>query len=106
MSGEVDMSLSTICGGDLDEEFQSFIPALLSQLRQGQKASVSISIDLKRVENTSTMVTIAYSITPKFPAVKKASLCRVTGDNKLKTESRQDRPKVVNMFDQNKGGNE
>jgi len=101
---EVKMTLATICGGEMDEEFQSCIPALLSQLRQGQKASIAITIDFKRVENTSTMVTTAYSLTPKFPAVKKASICRVTGDNKLTTDAPQERPKVVNMF--NEGGKE
>jgi hypothetical protein len=102
---DVKMTLSTICGGDLEEEFQAYIPALLSQLKQGQKASIAITVDLKRVQDTATMVTASYSITPRFPAVKKASICRVTGENDLKTESRQERPKVLNMFNSEGGNN-
>jgi len=98
---EVKLSLSTICEGHLEEEFQSFIPALLSQLKHGQKASVSITIDLKRVADTSTMITAAYSITPKFPATKKASICRMTGNNELITEEAPEPMKVVNLFSNN-----
>jgi len=102
---EVELTLSTICEGNLEAEFQSFIPALLSQLKHGQKATVAITIDIKRVADTSTMITAAYSITPKFPAIKKASICRMTGDNKLITEEAPEPMKVVNLFTNIAGGN-
>lgn len=101
---EVPVSLSTICAGALEEQFQSIMQALIPQIKHGQKGSVSINIDFKRVENTTTMVTTAYKITPKFPAMSKASICQVTGDNRLKTEAPADRPKVVNLFSGGDGG--
>lgn len=102
---EVPVSLSTICAGALEEQFQQIMQALIPQIKHGQKGSVSISIDFKRVENTTTMVTTAYKITPKFPAMSKASICQVTGDNRLKTEAAVERPKVVNLFNNGDGGN-
>jgi len=96
---DVKVSLSTICGGAMEEQFQTLVPALISQLKHGQKASVAISVTFSRVENTDTMINASYSITPKFPAIKKAGICQVTGDNQLKTEAPADKPKVVNLFE-------
>lgn len=102
---EVQVSLTTICGGALEEQFQSLIQAIIPQIKHGQKGSIAINIDFKRVENTSTMVTTSYKMTPKFPAISKASICQVTGDNRLKTEAPVERPKVVNLFNSGEGGN-
>jgi len=102
---EVNISLSTICGGALEDQFQDLYPALISQIKQGQKASLSITINFKKIENTDTMLSADYSLTPKFPAVKKASICQITGEGKLKTDAPQPRPQVVNLFNAT-GGNE
>ena len=87
METEVAISLSTICTGGLEEQFQSLYPALLSQLKEDQQASLSISITFKHIPDTTTMVSASYKITPRFPAKGKASICQITGDNKLKTEA-------------------
>lgn len=100
---EVPVSLITICGGALEEQFQGLIPALLSQLKHGQKASISINVDFKRVADTSTMVNTSYRLTPKFPSISKASVCQITGENKLKTDAPTEKPKVVNLFNENGG---
>lgn len=42
---DIPVSLSTICGGAMEEQFQSIYPALVAQLKQGNKASVAITID-------------------------------------------------------------
>lgn len=101
---EIPVSLSTICGGAMEEQFQSVYPALIAQLKEGNKASVSITIDFKKVPDTTTMVATSYKITPKFPASGKASICQITGDCKLKTEPPVERPKVVGLF-KAEGGN-
>ncbi|SMC64133.1 hypothetical protein [Sporomusa malonica] len=101
---EVNLSLSTLGGGAMEEQFQQLIPALLSQLKHGQKASISIGIDFKRVDNTDTMITTSYRLTPKFPAISKASICQVTGDNRLKTDAPIEKPKLVNLFNGTEGG--
>lgn len=87
MLNEVPVSLSTICTGGLEEQFQSLYPALISQLKEGNSASLSISISFKRVPDTTTMINAAYKITPRFPSKGKASICQITGDNKLKTDA-------------------
>jgi len=106
---DLNLSLSNLCGGQLEEQFQELVPKIISQLKEGQKGTISISIDFKRVPETTTMVTTSYSLSHKFPSVKKTSFCQVTGDNRLKTEPPKEKPKLVNMFDatgtENKGGN-
>lgn len=98
------VSLSTICGGGMEEQFQRLYPALVAQLKDGNKASISITIDFKKVAETATMINTSYKMTPKFPASGKASLCQITGDYKLKTESPAEKPKVVGLF-KAEGGN-
>jgi hypothetical protein len=106
MPMDLPVSLSTICGGALEEQFQKLYPGLLAQLREGNKASVSIQIDFKKVPDTATMINTSYKVTPKFPASGKASICQITDDYKLKTEPPIEKPKLVGLFDKKvEGGN-
>ena len=95
---EVFVDLSTIGGGDLNDEFRSLIPSILTSLKQGQTASITVSVSFKRVEDTATMIKTTYSVKPTFPAKKKTGICRVTGDNRLKTDAPIEKPKLVSMF--------
>ena len=101
---EVYVDLLTIGGGELNDEVKSLIPPLMTALKQGQSASINVSIGFKRVEDTATMVKITYSVKPTFPAKKKTGICQVTGDNRLKTDAPMEKPKVINLFNDNKGG--
>lgn len=101
---EVAVSLSTICGGAMEEQFQQLYPALLAQLREGNKASLSINISFKKVPDTTTMINTSYKMTPKFPASGKAIICQVTGEYKLKTEPPAEKPQVINLFKQTAEG--
>jgi len=92
------LTLSTVCGGKLEEEFQAFYPAVLAQLKEGDKATITINIELKRVPDTSSMVNLGYKITPKFPAKTKASICQLDDEFKLRTEPLPEPIKIVNMF--------
>jgi hypothetical protein len=83
---EAELSLSTVCGGMLEEEFQALYPLLLNSLREDKdKASISITIDIQRVPETTSMVKLAYRIKPVYPGKAKASVCQISG-NKLMTE--------------------
>ncbi len=99
------LALGTICGGQLEEEFQRMYPAILSQLKAGDKAKITINIELKRVPETNSMINLSYKIKPTFPDKTKASICQQTGDNKLHTEEPPEKIKVVNMFEE-AGANE
>lgn len=92
------LSLSSICGGELESHFQRLYPALLGQCREGEKASVTISIEFERVKDTATMVKTKFKLSPKFPATSKASLCQFDNDFKIKTEPAPEKPKVVTLF--------
>ncbi|MEN6567158.1 MAG: hypothetical protein ABFC57_12760 [Veillonellales bacterium] len=105
MPMEIPVSLSTICGGALEEQFQQVYPAVIAQLRTGNKGSVSITIDFKKVPDTTTMVSTSYKLTPKFPASGKASICQLTDKFGLKTEPPAEN-KVIGLFDKKvEGGN-
>lgn len=97
---EIPLSLSSICGGELEEQFQRLYPALLSQCREGDKASVAITVEFERVKDTTTMVKTKFKLTPKFPATSKASLCRFDDDFRVKTEPAVEKPQVVSLFKQ------
>lgn len=100
---EVPLSLSNVCGGKLDMEFQEKYQAAMATLKEGQKATITINLELSRVKGTSTMVNVGYKLTPKFPAVGDNSVCQIDGDGKLLTEKPvKDQIKVVSMFE-NKG---
>ncbi len=80
------LSLSNLCEGKLEEMFQSAYPAIVSQLKHGDTGTINITIKLKRVENTETMVNVTASLTPKFPAKSKATIASISADCKLMTE--------------------
>lgn len=100
---EVPLSLSTLCNGELEKRFQEIYPALLAGLKEGAKASVNITVELQRVKDTTTMVNVAYKLTPRWPAHSKASVCQLTGDGKqLLTDKPVEKPRVVALFNENK----
>lgn len=101
------LSLTNICGGDLEADFQKLYRKLVAQLEDGEKASLSINIDLSRVPDTMSMYNVGYKVTPKYPAKGRNSMVRVNKDNILCTEKADARrPKVVNlgMFNVNEDG--
>lgn len=103
---EVKVSLSSVCGGDLEERFQELIPSIIASLREKQKGSVSIKIEFARIPDTTSMVSTTFTIVPRFPSNKKASICQINPeDYSLKTEAPIAKPKLVNMFDKAEGGN-
>ena len=51
---EVAVSLATICEGELEQQFQALIPALLQRLKHGTKTGVTIKVEFKRIPNTLT----------------------------------------------------
>lgn len=97
---EIPVSLSSICGGTLEEEFQAAVQQVVAALKEGQKGSVNIGITLQRMNGTTTIVTASYILSRKIPAAKKASVCIITSDCHLKTEEEPKKPEnVINLFD-------
>jgi len=98
--GEMDtpLSLSTICGGKLEEAFAELYPKVVAAMKQGDKASLSISVGIEKMKDSEIMFGLSYSIKPNFPARSKASLCVVNNDHKLLTDKPVQKPEVVQMF--------
>ena len=96
---EVELSLSTLCGGELEKRFQDLYPNILSALKDGEKATVGITLEFSRIKDMSTMVNVGYKIKQTMPAQGRASICQVTADNKLKTDKPVPQPEqiVINM---------
>lgn len=92
---QVQASLATICNGEVEEIFQAEVPALLTQLKHGQKAKLSIELEFSRVPNTDTMINTTAKVTPKYPARTKTAVGQITGDCKLKVDKPQ--TKVVQL---------
>jgi hypothetical protein len=92
---ETPLSLSTVCGGSLEQEFQEQYGALLTKLRDGDKGTLTISLEMRRVKDTATMVELGYKISSKYPTKAKSSVCQIDADGKLLTE--EPPKKVANM---------
>lgn len=71
------LTLSNICEGKLESEFQEAYTAIMSRLYPGKKGSITITINLKRVENTTTMAEVGYAMNAKLPPQKRAALERL-----------------------------
>lgn len=92
----VPLSLATICGGQLEEEFQRLYLSLLASLGDKEKGTITATIEIKRIPETQTMVNVAYKLASKFPNRAKASICQVDAEGLLKTAEAQ-KPKVVQL---------
>lgn len=107
MSQEIPVSLGTICGGALESEFQDAVQQVVTALKNGEKGSINIAIQLQRMADTTTIVTATYSLAYKVPPVKKAEVCFITDDYHLKAEAppeKPEKPQNVVMFADAKGG--
>lgn len=92
---QVQASLATICNGELEETFKEEVPALLSQLKHGQKAKLTIELEFSRVPNTDTMINITAKIKPTFPTRAKTAVGQISGDCSLRVDKPQN--KVVQL---------
>lgn len=92
------LSLSTVCGGKLEEAFMDLYPKVVAAMKQGDKASLSISIGIEKMKDSEIMFGLSYSIKPNFPARSKASLCVVNKDGQLLTDKPVSKPEIVPMF--------
>lgn len=62
----VDLDLTTMEG--LNEEVRRQLHALSKSMLEDDKASLTITINLKRIEDTDTLMDITYKVKPTFPS--------------------------------------
>ncbi len=86
----VPLGLQSVCGGELNQQFQDVIPSLIKAISgrdgEGKKASVSITVTFSPIKDTDSMFTTTFKLVPKFPGMAKSSLCQVI-DGELKTDA-------------------
>lgn len=92
------LSLANICDGALDEAFCRVYPQVLSSMRKGQKASISITVKLERPENLDTLVNIGYELGPRFPKQGKVGIAQITGEGGLRVENPKDKVVQLNLL--------
>lgn len=95
---EAELSLATVCQGELEEAFQELYPKVVAAMKQGDKASLDITIGIEKMKDSDIMYALSYSIKPKFPARSRASICQITGDGRLKTDKPVPKPEVLSLF--------
>lgn len=97
---QVTLGLETINEGELQKDFETILPKIIGEFQQGgDKATISINIELKRVPDTSSLVSSTYKIAYHLPSKRKTGMC-VIKDTQLKTD-----PVPVNLFAKKKEEN-
>jgi hypothetical protein len=97
---EVPLSLSNLDSGKLDEEFQEKYREATANLKEGERATFTVTVDLSRVKGTSTMFNVESRLALRMPPRKRFNACQISGDGKqLLTEKPvKENVKIVPMF--------
>lgn len=56
------LNLTNICDGKLEAEFEEMYKDALRKISKGQKAKITINIEMLRVPDTDTIVELGYNI--------------------------------------------
>jgi len=90
---EEKLSLANICEGKLNGQFQRQYPEVFSDLKAGQKASVTISLTLSRPEGSTMMASISGKIAVKMPAAASVTGLYAFNDKyEIKADMPQEEP--------------
>jgi hypothetical protein len=87
----VDLDLNSILDGELNAKFLQKYPDILKELKTGEKATVTIKIDIQREEDAD-IARMAGSLNVKMPAAtKRCKICTFDGnDFTIKVEKPND----------------
>lgn len=87
MSDMQPLTLSNVCEGKLDRQFRATYPGVLSDLKPGQKATVTFTVTIERPEGSSVMANITSKMAVKMPpSAAVAGLYSFDNDFVIKTE--------------------
>lgn len=88
----IDLTLNTVCGGYLEQEFKRYLPMLLEAMQESKKAvSLNIKVTFKPIADMETTFTSHATIKPALPVREKGGFCQVI-DGRVMVE-----PKAVDM---------
>ncbi|CQR73337.1 hypothetical protein SOV_51200 [Sporomusa ovata DSM 2662] len=81
------LNLSNVCEGKLDRQFKAKYPEIISNLREGQKATITVSLTIERPAGSTMMTSITGKVTTKMPpGAAVAGLYAFNNDYQIKTE--------------------
>lgn len=80
------LTLSNLCDGEMEEEFNNQYKEIISMLKEGAKGTISIQINFKKLEGTSTMYNVDFKINSRRPAAQRGGICQVNGGGELLVE--------------------
>lgn len=68
------LNLTNICDGKLEAEFEEMYKDALRKISKGQKAKITINIEMLRVPDTDTIVELGYNIKSTLPAISRRAI--------------------------------
>lgn len=88
MSEMQGLNLSNVCEGKLDRQFKAKYPEILAELKEGQKATMTISLTFERPAGSTIMTSVTSRMTTKMPpSAAVAGLYSFDDDYQIKTET-------------------
>ncbi|WP_312337182.1 hypothetical protein [Anaerospora hongkongensis] len=81
------LTLSNVCDGKLDRQFKAKYPEIIGNLREGQKAVITVQLTIERPAGSTMMTSITGKMSTKMPpAAAVAGLYAFNNDYEIKTE--------------------
>lgn len=80
------LNLTNICDGKLEAEFEEMYKDALRKISKGQKAKITINIEMLRVPDTDTIVELGYNIKSTLPAISRRAIGSYTDDFTVKVD--------------------
>ena len=83
---QVDLDLSTICNGETNKLFVEAAHKATTELKPGQKATITIKIGLMKHPNSFTLMNVASDLTLKMPSTANLSVVSIGENFRLLTD--------------------
>lgn len=80
------LNLTNICDGKLEAEFEEMYKDTLRKISKGQKAKITINIEMLRVPDTDTIVELGYNIKSTLPAISRRAIGSYADDFTVKVD--------------------
>ena len=80
------LNLTNICDGKLEAEFEEMYKDALRKISKGQKAKITINIEMLRVPDTDTIVELDYNIKSTLPAISRRAIESYADDFTVKVD--------------------
>ncbi|MBU7006338.1 hypothetical protein [Phosphitispora fastidiosa] len=87
MEKQVELKLDTMSGGALEVDFQEALRNVLPKLGDGEKGTITITIDVQRSKGTSTAAVVSYKLRYKTPDKAKGDICYFDSDYNCRVEA-------------------